>query len=210
MTFSNPKKFSSLLGSAVAVGVVAATFVSQCFEFGNGRLFDGMNSAFGYVTFIPMGFGLVIVAVWGSLVAVLIGRMVGVAVAGVAACLILAGCTAASAISSKPEMRFRRMVWAGAPDSIQILKHGRAVSFSDGITYSFIVVTDSELAKRWIHDCHLERAPEFGSEVSLLLAYFKEVDWPADASIYRGKGVVVAHLALQDRAWVVCRPSGLP
>jgi hypothetical protein len=195
---------------AVAAGFVMATFVSQCFEFGNGSLLGGMNAAFRYVAFLPIGFGLIVLAGLSGAVAVLIGRMVGVAAAGVAACLILAGSTVASAISSKPEMRFRRMVWAGAPDSIQILKHDRAVSFSDGITYSFIVVTDSEFAKRWIHDCRLERAPQHGNEMSLLMAYFEEVDRQADASIYRGTGVVVALLALQDRAWVVCRPRGLP
>ncbi len=194
------------LGIAVAFGVLAAAFISLCFDFGNGSFFAGVSSAGSYLVSI-YSFGLIILVGISAIIAILAGRLIGTTISAAVALSLLVTMLVTSYIGSKPISRFRRLVWEAAPNSLPIYQHEMHTSFSDGTTYTFVIASDSKIIDDLCQSAKLSKVPRDFATHHLLLIYFPDTTFPPDTNFYRGDSIELAYTPSDKKAFVVRSPS---
>jgi hypothetical protein len=190
----------------VALGVLLAGFIIICLEFGNGKLFVGLSPAIGS---LPLyGFGLFILAGIGGVAALFVGRLIGITVTGAMALFLLIAAIISSYIGSKPIARFRDLVWGAAPNSLAIHDHEMQRSFSDGTTYTFVIVGDAQTIADLCHGAKLSKMVQDRSNVDALSEYFQDgIPVFPDAEFYQGEAIRMAYLPSDKRAFIVRMPG---
>lgn len=205
----NPRKFSLILAFAAALGVVTSTFVSICFEAGNGRFAAGVSSAAGYLQFY--GFGVIALAFIGGMAALLLGRAIGVTITALFAVGGLLTLMVTSYLNSTPISRFQRLVWSAAPRSLPIYEHRMLKSFSDGTTYTFVIAASPKTVTEICGALQLSRVTEEGLDLPCRLSpYFSDAHFPQETILYKGGSIELAHVPAEGKAYVVRFPTVRP
>ena len=212
MTVKNPKRYSIPHGVSIGAMTLVATFVSLCFDFGNGSFGAGVKSTFGYL--MIFGIGLWIMSAMAAGIAVLAGRWIGTTLTAILAGCLLGAFVIHAYATSQPLARFRHLVWADAPDSLQLLEHDSYRSFNDGSIYRFSFSATPDVFKRMSESMGLVKAlpPTDEFNLGLLpvetrrLRAISERSFPRDTEFYTLKNIELAYMPSEQEALVMVFP----
>lgn len=203
----NPRSFASPHAAIVGSMALVALFASLCFEFGNGRFGAGISPALAYVAFPPFGFSLLLVGALAAGLGLLAGRWIGTTRTRIAAGSLLVASVIYSGKTSQPLGRFRRLVWADAPDTIQPIDCEALHSFGDGTVRFFSFSATPDLVVRMNASIGLAKTPPVdGIAPRPRIKGIAGRTFPTDSEFYKQGNIELAYSPSEQEAVVAVFP----